>query len=188
MTPGVTPEQARAMHAKLWQMHVDSQRTGGSSTPIMSNSGDSTELKHGQSQTGSKRSSSRPVDPSAARVPFKDRIRSGMVVSWSEVPSRPNANTSADLNLAIVLCPADSNTCNGAEVPKTAVNPQSAERAKTGPRKSRSQYLCARVVPGSSAGAYEVSLWEQVILDVDMMQKEVILEYDAGTRYYYISV
>lgn len=74
--------------------------------------------------------------------------------------------------MAAVLCP---------------VNPPSSF-ANGVHSKGTSQYLCASVVPGQIAEAYELDLWRQLAINVDWMDKEIILEYDAGTRYYYISV
>lgn len=49
-------------------------------------------------------------------------------------------------------------------------------------------WLCAVVVPGILPGAYEISLWHQTVVESHVMEAEVILEYDAATRYYYIAV
>ncbi|KAL4915714.1 P-loop containing nucleoside triphosphate hydrolase protein [Aspergillus aurantiobrunneus] len=49
-------------------------------------------------------------------------------------------------------------------------------------------YLCALVVPGTLANAYEVHLWRQSVVSVDAMEAEVLLEYHRMSRYYFIAV
>jgi kinesin family protein 2/24 len=186
MTRGVSVEQVKAFRSKMWQLHIDSQRVGGVSKTPKTNTTKSTE-----NVSKTTRSSSRDLDSSAAAVPFKERIRPGMVVSWKET-SDPDAalSTPEFMKLAFVLCPFEA-------VPGTVnkslgdiLNPAKSEHANVdgnGSQKS-TQYLCALVTPAIMAEAYEVSLWQQVVVDVGMMDGEVFLEYDAATRYYYISV
>jgi kinesin family protein 2/24 len=47
------------------------------------------------------------------------------------------------------------------------------------------KYTCAQVAPGFMHGSLEVYIWRQVEVRVGAMLKEVLLEYDVGTRYYY---
>lgn len=44
------------------------------------------------------------------------------------------------------------------------------------------------ILPGTLGGSYEVQLWRQVVVDVAQMEAEVVLEYDAATRYYHITI
>ncbi|ORY69061.1 P-loop containing nucleoside triphosphate hydrolase protein [Pseudomassariella vexata] len=129
------------------------------------------------------RPSSRDPDPAAVALPWRKRIRPGMVISWN--PSSPSNDSGAigildtsKQQLAVVLCPEDA---VGSRQP---VN--EAHRNVIRPQGGHNGYLCAQVMPGAVSGTYEVNLWQQVIVDVETMEKEVILEYD-GTRYYHIA-
>ncbi|KAK9416643.1 putative Kinesin motor domain-containing protein [Seiridium unicorne] len=188
-SPGSSMERARAVRSKLWQMHVDSQHVGNtpaprtattSKYPIQSSTGSSTEEVPG-------RSSSRDLNPSAMEMPFKERIRPGMVVSWNGPSEHYSALHLPDgLKLAAVLCPVES--VKDAFI--NVIDPADNEHAKTqeNGRESNTRYLCALLTPGLMVETYELNFWRQIVIDVDMMEGEVILEYDAGTRYYYISV
>jgi kinesin family protein 2/24 len=112
-----------------------------------------------------------------------------MVVSWNEQPSHDSKmiDIPGDIKLAAVLSPVEAvqETSRGAfeQVLDLTGRDKTTNGTDHGTR-----YLCALITPGQTAGAYELNLWRQVIIDVSMMESEVILEYDAGTRYYYLSV
>lgn len=137
------------------------------------------------------RFSSRDSGPIDMTLPFKERIRPGMAVSWKQLSSHDlSLSTPDESKLAVVLCPVQ-------EVPEAAVNvpgkvANHVDNDRSSPKDkgadSRARYLCAMVTPGRMAEAYELNLWRQIVIDVGMMDKEVYLEYDTGTRYYYISV
>lgn len=96
-----------------------------------------------------------------AGLDFKQRIRPGMAVSWN--PSDDNIEGYYRLpgrNIVLVL---------------------SLEKSREG----EGSYRCAAVVPAIMPGAFEVYLWQQVVVPVETMEAEVLLEYDVGTRYYY---
>ncbi|KAH6647898.1 P-loop containing nucleoside triphosphate hydrolase protein [Truncatella angustata] len=156
-TPDVNAEEVRAVYSKLWQMHVDSQKVDGSSSKLL---------------TGI--TSSRNPDRSTTALPFKDRIRAGMVVRWRQAYAQgfePKESLGVHKDsLAVVLCPA------------------ATPKSTTTENNSIARYSCAVVTPGAMTGSYEVNLWRQVVVDVEMMDKEVIMEYDPATRYYYVSV
>ena len=101
-----------------------------------------------------------------ADVPFKERIRPGMVISWTPPTNAPSYMQSASRNLAVVLS-------------KEEAPPESDETA------GQTAYRCALVAPGILPGAFDVGLWRQWVIPVDRMVAEVLLEYDAATRYYY---
>lgn len=137
------------------------------------------------------RLSSRDLDPTATAVPFKERIRPGMVVSWDQSPGRDHAlSMPGDLKLAVVLCPVEAVQGTVKGVLGNVVNPTESEHTdtKVNGTDRGARYLCGLVTLGQMAEAYELNLWQQIVIDVGMMESEVILEYDAGTRYYYISV
>ncbi|KAM0816700.1 putative Kinesin motor domain-containing protein [Seiridium cardinale] len=188
-SPGSSIDRARAFRSKLWQMHVDSQHLGNMSAPrtyttskypIQSSTGSGTKEVPG-------RSSSRDLNSSAMEMPFKDRICPGMVVGWNGSSEHYSALRLPDgLKLAAILCPAES----ARDAPINVVDLADNENAKTedNGKEGNTRYLCALLTPGLISEAYELNLWRQIVIDVDMMEGEVILEYDAGTRYYYISV
>ncbi|KAL5339414.1 P-loop containing nucleoside triphosphate hydrolase protein [Aspergillus crustosus] len=140
-TPDITEEQARAFHAKLWALHVKSQRNGPAEM---------------ETKETVDKSSSREPDIKRAKLPFKERIRPGMVIRSAAL-----ADSDQNQNLALVLAPAEE---------------------------SAGDYLCALVSPGTLADAYEVHLWQQVVVNVGDMEGEVLLEYDGATRYYHVAL
>jgi kinesin family protein 2/24 len=50
------------------------------------------------------------------------------------------------------------------------------------------RYLCATISPAMMAGAYQLNVWRQVVVDVGDMEKELLMEYDAATRFYHLTV
>jgi kinesin family protein 2/24 len=173
-------------------MHTDSQRAGGTSNANASNTSESIKPDTVLGRLGLMSGlTSRDLDPTATTVPFKDRIRPGMVVSWHEHPDRGSALSTLDvLELAVVLCPVAALHGNVKDVHGNVVNPLKSKPTSGGEPGTgiSSRYLCALLTPGLMAEAYELNLWQQIVIDVRMMDKEVFLEYDGGTRYYYISV
>jgi kinesin family protein 2/24 len=163
---GVTPEYARAFRSKLEQKHVDSQRPARDTKKAVSFL-DRTDLL-----------SSKDPDPKSASLPFTERIRPGMAVQWyppqSFSPVLPKVK-----NLAVVLCPVSGLK----EIPSSAQHRPEAVQSST-----ERQFLCAVVLPGGIPNSHTVSLWRQVVVDVEWMTAEVMLEYDAATRYYHLAV
>jgi kinesin family member 2/24 len=190
-TPSVSVEQAKPFRSKMWQMHIDSQRVGDTlnthaSKPIESMAPDGV---LGPLELTS-RFSSRDLDPTATAVPFKERIRPGMVISWNQPPGRgSDLGVPDDLKLAAVLCPVEAVQVTVKDILGNVVNPTASEHTATKDNgiDSSARYLCALVTPALMAEAYELNMWRQTVINVSMMEKEVFLEYDAGTRYYFIS-
>lgn len=52
----------------------------------------------------------------------------------------------------------------------------------------RKKYLCAVMAPAVMHGAFELSVWRQVLVDVADMEKEVLMEYDSATRLYHPNI
>ncbi|KAK2004332.1 P-loop containing nucleoside triphosphate hydrolase protein, partial [Colletotrichum falcatum] len=178
-TPGVSSDQARAFQAKLWRLHVDSQKSG-TKPPEVKIPGDSPAEGAGRKSAVDQQvlSSSADPDPKAAETPFKERIRPGMVVRWSPPPT---FSLGIDgMNMAVVLSPRSAVRPNVRDVSGELINDASKGEGD--------EYLCAMVLPGFMADSYELSMWRQVVVDVDQMEAEVLLEYDAATRYYYMTV
>ncbi|KAM5342357.1 hypothetical protein ACJ41O_013323 [Fusarium nematophilum] len=158
-TEGVTLEQATAFQSKFWRLHVDSQRPGTLRKQEIDKKEDAAAAaaaKTGSDGPAQKGLSSRDPRPEMDQVHFKERLRPGMVVSWNPPDDSPGLYRLPGRNLAVILA---------------------AEGEKS--------YRCAVVVPAVMPGAFEVYLWQQVVAGVDVMEGEVLLEYDAGTRYYY---
>jgi kinesin family member 2/24 len=121
--------------------------------------------------------SSRDTDSEAQSLTFKERIRPGMVVRWSP-PADFALQLPSKQNLAVILCPQQAAGENSKDFVGNKVQEQSDSQ----------RYLCAMVLPGALPNAYEVSLWRQVVIDVDYMEAEVLLQYDTSTRYYHTTV
>lgn len=175
-TDGVTEEQAKAFHAKLWQLHVDSQR--GSLANLTLDSKTTKDQTRWKDLLAAKHSSSRDLASEENTPPFKERIRPGMVVRWAPPADYPVF--APKQNLAVVLCPQNAVGERVQDVLGNKVNEEAIP--------DRQRYLCALVLPAASEDAYSVSLWRQVVIDVDEMEAEVLLEYDVATRHYYIAV
>ena len=114
-----------------------------------------------------------------------------MIVSWKS-PSGDGSGVSisGDLKLAAVLSRVEALNGTVKDLVGNVVNATANgyDDVKDNGANRGARYLCALVTPGLMAEAYELNLWQQVVIDVDVMDKEVFLEYDAGTRYYYISL
>ncbi|KAK7957199.1 uncharacterized protein PG986_006421 [Apiospora aurea] len=110
---------------------------------------------------------SRDPDPDAASVPFRHRLRPGMVIRLK--PSTPGG--SGTPQLAVLLCP---------EMTGDVDSPEKARKHRT------MQYVCASLAPVPGKACYEMNLWEQFVVDSGAMDREVILEYSPETRYYYV--
>lgn len=165
-TDGVTKEQAIAFHSKFWSMHIDSARSTTFKKPANGNKSESGKATPGgdsaaiidstlDKQAKGLCSSDPRVGVDTAKVPFKERLRPGMVVSWdpSEVVGVPKLE---GRNLAILLAPEGDD-----------------------------KWTSGMVAPGLLPGSYELYVWHQFVAPVDKMLAEVVLEYDLGSRYYY---
>jgi kinesin family member 2/24 len=180
-TDGVSPEHAKSFRSKLWQKHVDSQK------PLGKRSAKDIKPSHAYESTDAlvssfaamDRSSSRDLDPESAGVPFKERIRAGMVVKWNR-PQGFDMPLAPGILLAVVLCPVHAME----KVPSSAFHLSGATNTSSG----KGQFLCAAVQLGVMPEAYTIDLWRQFVLDVEWMESEMILEYDSATRYYYLAI
>lgn len=135
--------------------------------------------------------SSRDLDPARSKLAFKERLLPGMVVSYVTQLERGAALGVPDgLKLAVLLCPAEAIRGSAKDALGKVVNPREIGHVDTGKSGADNggRYLCALLTPGQTADAYELNLWRQIVIGVDSMNVEVHLEYDAATRYYYVSV
>lgn len=125
----------------------------------------------------SEKPNSRDPDPDAASVPFRHRLRPGMVIRLK--PPAPDSDDDDEEEdedapqLAVLLCP------------EMASDVDSPEAART---KRTMRYVCASLdpAPGKKEECYEMNIWEQFVVESGQMDREVVMEYDPGTRYYYV--
>lgn len=111
-----------------------------------------------------------------------------MVVRW-EPESTFRLRIPGQQNLALVLCPQSALAPGVRDALGSEVSPPAGNAGGAGASGGKFRdYLCALVLPGMMAGAYEVNMWRQAVVPVERMEAEVILEYDPVTRYYYMSV
>ncbi|KAG5790966.1 hypothetical protein H9Q69_009983 [Fusarium xylarioides] len=153
-TPGVTLEQATAFQAKFWRLHIDSQRAANNKPKATQK-----DAKPEKEEAGKQGLSSQDPRHEMADVPFKERLRPGMVVSWNPSDDTLGFYRLPGRNLVMILSPEGEGT-----------------------------FRCAVAVPAIMPGAFEIYLWQQVVAQVDTMEAEILLEYDSGTRYYYENV
>lgn len=181
-TPGVTLDQARTFKSRLWQFHVDSQRAKA----IAPNAGESTEpdtiLGH---FAAADRSSSIDRNPKAASVPFKERLRPGMVIRWKR-PRYFHIGLAGDSDLAIILSPLEAVGTELTDAANKPINAKCLERYDVS--ESSPKYLCSVVTPGLMHTSYDINIWRHLVVAVEWMESEVHLEFDPGSRYYYMAL
>lgn len=113
-------------------------------------------------------------EPDARHIPFKERIRPGMVVRWNPPPEYESFRVYG-IGHAMIMCPVQA----------------AGERARDvrgEPVSGMEGYLCAAVMPDVASGSFGVKLWRQVVVKVEEMQAEIALEWDDASRYYYMGV
>lgn len=162
-------------------MHIDSQKSVATNQTAST----SEETESNGRPARSKQellSGSIDPDPKSSQTPFKDRIRPGMVVRWS--PPDDFSMKLPGLNMVIIMCPLSAAGRSARDVNGNLVLGEGGERKLP----EGAKYLCSLVVPGFMADSYELSMWRQVVVDVEQMEAEVLLEYDAATRYYHITL
>ena len=140
--------------------------------------------------------STRSADPvpGSDSIPFKQRIRPGMVVAWTPPAGSKGVLPPPAKNLAMIMSPVSAWAGAGSGrirdwtgspvVEKSSDNAKDTTTGGNGAKK----YLCAIVTPGFMAGTYTVGVWQHLVVAVDQMEEEVVLEYDPATRFYYLNV
>ncbi|KAK4141904.1 P-loop containing nucleoside triphosphate hydrolase protein [Dichotomopilus funicola] len=103
-----TPDRAQAFHAKLWKLHIDSQQQ----RQPASNADAAAAAAATDNFNGFNGYSSVDPDPNAAGIPFRERIRPGMVVAWDPAKvveyagfAVAGAGGGGVKGYAMVLCP-----------------------------------------------------------------------------------
>ncbi|KAJ5374420.1 hypothetical protein N7517_006426 [Penicillium concentricum] len=182
-TKGVTESQAKAFHAKLWRLHIDSTRASG-----VGHKGEIDTIEQvpisGESVLSVTRISTRDLMSEGDLRTFKDRIRPGMVVRCNAAANFPGS--SSQEKLVMILCPQNVVGKNMKDALGNEVNPSYCLEKTELTGITHQRYLCALVLSGGLADSYEVSIWRQIVVDLSSMETEVSLEYDPATRYYHI--
>lgn len=129
--------------------------------------------------------SSADPEPGAGGVPFKERIRPGMVVSWRSATGEYKALEVGGKSYAMVMCPVQAVGGKVRDVRGVVVNDSPEDGGQQGESEG---YLCAMVMPSLLPGSFGISLWRQVVVRVEEMEAEVLMEWDEATRYYYMTV
>lgn len=182
-TPDVSKDQAIAFQAKYWKLHIDSQhcRAPTSESQLQGGSG-AGEKPDGDSAIPARwQDSSREPWMEMQALPFKDRLRPGMMVAWT--PDEENAGFPVIPNGRNLIMLLSEEPCSSAGESSMAAAEadakvkEKAERPRT--------YRCAFVGPAVMPGAFELHPWIQCVVEGSQMDAEVILEYDSATRYYY---
>ncbi|KAG4439077.1 hypothetical protein IFR05_005419 [Cadophora sp. M221] len=191
-TPGVTEQQARAFYDKLWRLHIDSRKAVNNvkpkktttSQPKASNTEESNEKAEGKTTTTT----------TTSTMPFHQRLRPGMFVE--------RKMSSQYLSKFMIMCPAGSFASSSSTSTSTSTStssqtptpdPQTSHHkqliAPTGIElKDGRKFICALVLPSPMADAYELDVTRQFEIAVDKMEREVLMEYDASSRCYYITL
>jgi kinesin family protein 2/24 len=181
----VAPSKNTLRYAEMLRASVLPSETGreGSGSRSVLGSGTTTPGVKTPMRPESALPSSRDLlDPVAAMVPFKERIRPAMVVSWKREPND-------SLQLAVVLAPASAflPEMTGKKAPGIGDGGEgSSGNEETDVDQSR-RFVCASLLPRLKPNTFELSLWQQIVVHVDMMDSEVILECDTATRYYRVA-
>ncbi|KAL2186561.1 P-loop containing nucleoside triphosphate hydrolase protein [Thermothelomyces heterothallicus CBS 203.75] len=151
-------------------------------------------------------------EPDAGAVPFRQRIRPGMVLGWTppaEYAMFAQAGGGGSKAYAMIMCPARAAGARtrdvlGNLVADTLATAGAAGAARgegsdadggggsggggSGSDESDDAYLCALVMPSLLPGSYAIAPWRQVVVKVKEMESEVFLEWDEASRYYYMTV
>ena len=101
-------------------------------------------------------------------IPFKDRLRPGMFVRLKNRYSPSNERT------VMILSNDVWSEKLGLRVEKDSL--------------PEDRYLCAEVNGGLIPDSYVLSVDRQYVHSVDEMSDEVLLEYDAASRYYFVNL
>ncbi|KAK3902481.1 kinesin-like protein Klp59C [Staphylotrichum tortipilum] len=173
----VIPDQAQAFQAKFWKLHVDAASKPAPAPTTATPTSALVRL--------ALLDSSADPEPDAGSIPFRERIRPGMVVRWT--PREEYASFVVGgkerKGMAVVLCPAGAVGGRVRDFRGVVVNDGEEGKEEEGGR-----YLCAMVAPSLLPGSYGVSLWRQAVVAVEEMEAEVLMEWDEATRYYYMTV
>ncbi|KAK0611673.1 P-loop containing nucleoside triphosphate hydrolase protein [Immersiella caudata] len=171
-TPSITPEQAQAFQIKFWKTHVDAQ-TQSRPTAEEADLGLDPEIVR-----QARLSCSADPEEGSSAVPFMERIRPGMVVSYTTRDYFLGCNWKGT-NFGMIMCPA--------EAVGERVCDLMGQKVRKGNEEGR-RWLVAVITPAILPGAYLVNVWKQIVVVEEQMQGEILMEYDEATRYYYLTV
>lgn len=178
-TPDVSKDQAVAFQAKYWKLHIDSQHCRAPTSGSRLQSGE--KLKGDSAIPAGWQDSSREPRVEMQALPFKGRLRPGMMVAWT--PDEENAGFPVIPNGRNLIMLLSEEPCSSVgESSMAAAEADAKVKAKA--ERPRA-YRCAFVGPAVMPGAFELHPWIQCVVERSQMDAEVILEYDSATRYYY---
>ncbi|KAK4452242.1 kinesin-like protein Klp59C [Podospora aff. communis PSN243] len=175
-TPGITPEQAQAFQTKFWKFHVDAQT---SHRPTTNTKEDSDLGLDPEVLRQAKLNCSADPEPGSDVIPFMQRIRPGMVISYTAKDYFLGCNWQGR-NYGMVLCPAEAVGDRVCDLMGVPVRKKKEEEGR--------RWLIAVITPAVLPGAYLVNVWKQVVVGEEQIGGEVLMEYDEATRFYYMTV
>jgi kinesin family protein 2/24 len=105
--------------------------------------------------------------PQKRTVPFQDRIQTGMIV---RIKRRWKADS---LSHAMILCPEGA----------FEKDPEKRDEVMGNKR-----YVCAQIFPSVMADAYNLGMEARKVIAVEEMEAEVSMEWDAPTRYWFMTI
>ncbi|KAK0725164.1 P-loop containing nucleoside triphosphate hydrolase protein [Lasiosphaeris hirsuta] len=179
-TADVSPEQAQAFQTKFWKLHVDSQHAKSKPSAAAA-SGESGFFVDPLMQRLERLNCSEDPEPGADAIPFKQRIRPGMVVCWYPKKYFQNVNWE-NKNYAMILSSVEDVGERVCDIKGDKVREQGGGDGKSG------KYLACTILPAILPGAYTLQPWQQAVVDLEEVESEVLMEYDEATRYLYMTL
>jgi kinesin family protein 2/24 len=105
------------------------------------------------------------VEQKIPAEPFQNRIKPGMIVRMKhKYPLYPVRHVA-------ILCPVGA-----------------LGHGKENDSKDEGKFVCAEVTPGLMADAYNIAIGYQSVVALEDMEKEVLMEFDGATRYYFVTI
>jgi kinesin family protein 2/24 len=105
--------------------------------------------------------------PSKPTVPFQERLQPGMIVRIKQRLRTEPAQ------YAMILCPEGA-------FEKDPVNREAMI--------SKNRYICAQIFGAVMADAYNLTMERKKVIAVEDMEAEVSMEWDAPTRYWFMTI
>ncbi|KAL2061256.1 hypothetical protein VTL71DRAFT_7529 [Oculimacula yallundae] len=167
-TPGVAEQQARAFYDKIWRLHIDSRKAL-----------EKPKAKAVQSKPSAVSQDVVEASSKDSNVPFQKRLRPGMFIEREKAPQY--------LKKFMIMCPVGAFSSDEDKDKNTIPT-----AGQTSPQESQTEdvrkFVCALVLPSPMADAYELDVTKLFEIAVDEMEKELLMEYDAASRCYYMTL
>ncbi|KAH8667607.1 diatom spindle kinesin 1 [Tricladium varicosporioides] len=130
---------------------------------------DSRNIERGNAKSNEKQQIDKPENREQLNKPFHERLRPGMFIRIK--PTKPG-----QVYIPIVMVMSPASGFEGA----TGTNGE--ENSK------KAGYICCIVMPSPMKNAYELDVRHQSIFKIEEMDKELLMEYDQATRYYFLTI